>query len=89
MTGTTKNKSNKIWQEMERDNNEVAQDGVESAASLLPGEGGRRLSGEVDEVAQTRYEQVKRIIYSVYSASFGMNTVLSIKSFEQRNPRAN
>ena len=29
------NKLNKIWKEMERDNKEVAQDGVESRASQL------------------------------------------------------
>ena len=34
-----KNKSNKIWKEMERANNDVAHDDVESAASLLRGEG--------------------------------------------------
>ena len=33
---------------MERDNNEVAQDGMESSASLLPG---GRLVGEVDKAA--------------------------------------
>ena len=36
--GIPKNESNKIWKEMERDKNEVAQDGMESAASPLRGE---------------------------------------------------
>ena len=39
IAGTPKNKSNKTQKEMERDNNEVAQDGVESSTSLLRGEG--------------------------------------------------
>ena len=39
MVGTQKNKSNKFQKEMERDNNDVAQDGVEPAASLLRGGG--------------------------------------------------
>ena len=59
---------------MERDSNEVAQDDVESAVSLLR-EG--RLSSEVDKATRTCYERVKGIIYSVYSASFGIKTVVS------------
>ena len=40
MPGTPKNELNKIRMEMmKRDNNEVAQDGVESTASQLQGEG--------------------------------------------------
>ena len=35
MAGTSKSESNKTRKEMERDNNEVAQDGVESTASQL------------------------------------------------------
>ena len=35
MDGKPKNKLNVIWKEIERDNKEVAQDGVESAASPL------------------------------------------------------
>ena len=65
MAGTPKNKLNKICKEMKRDNKEVAQDGVESAASLLRV---GRLSGEVDKAARPWYERVKGII----SASIGM-----------------
>ena len=39
MDGTPKTKSNKTWKEMERGNNEIAQDGVESSAFLLRGGG--------------------------------------------------
>ena len=39
MAGTPKNESNKIRKGMERDNNEVAQNGVESSTSLLRGGG--------------------------------------------------
>ena len=53
MTRTPKNKLNNIRKEMERDNKEVAQDGVESAASLLQV---GRMSGEVDEAARPWYE---------------------------------
>ena len=56
---------------MERDNKEVAQDGVESAASLLKV---GRLSGEVDEAARAWYERVKG---TTNSASIGMKTVVS------------
>ena len=45
---------------MKRDNNEVAQDGVESTASQLQG---GRLVGEVDKAARTCYEQVKGMIW--------------------------
>ena len=75
MAGTPKNELNKIQKEMDCDNNEVAQDGEESAVSLLPG---GRLSGEVDGAAQTCYKRVKiiiyGIIYSVYSTPIGMKT---------------
>ena len=85
MPGTSKNELNKIRMEMmKRDNNKVAQDGVESTASQLQG---GRLVGEVDEAARTCYEQVKGMIwyllylvYSLYSASVGMKTVLSSPS---------
>ena len=56
MAGTPKNEPNKIRKEMERDNNEVAQDGVESTASLLQG---GWLSCKVDEAARACYERVK------------------------------
>ena len=57
MYGTPKNKLNKIRKEMmKRDTKQVAQDGVESIASQLPGE---RLVGKVDEAARPWYEQVK------------------------------
>ena len=71
MAGTPKNELNKIRKEMERDNKEVAQDGVESAASLLRV---GRLSGEVDEAARAWYERVKG---TTNSASIGMKTVVS------------
>ena len=77
MAGTPENKSNKIRKGMERYNNEVAQDGVESSASLL---WGGRLVSEVDKAARTYYERVKGIIlyllYLLYSALVGMKTVL-------------
>ena len=71
MTGTPKNELNKTRKEMERDNKEVAQDGVESAASLLKV---GRLSGEVDEAARSWYERVKG---TIISASIGMKNVVS------------
>ena len=79
MTGTPKNELNKIRMEMmKRDNNKVAQDGVESTASQLQG---GRLVGEVDEAARTCYERVKGMIvyllYLLYSASVGMKVALS------------
>ena len=61
MARTPTNESNKILNEMECDNNEVAQDDVESAASLLR-EG--RLSGEVNEAARTCYKRAKGVICS-------------------------
>ena len=57
MTGTPKNVSNKIRKETERDNNEAAQNGAESAASLLRG---GMLSGEVDNAARTYYSESKQ-----------------------------
>ena len=71
--GTSKNKLNKIHMEMmKRDNNKVAQEGVESTASQLQG---RRLVGEVDEGTRTCYEQVKgMILYLLYS----LDTVLVV-----------
>ena len=46
---------------MERDNNEIAQNGTESSAALLQG---GRLVGKVDEAARTWYKRVKiRILY--------------------------
>ena len=79
MTGTPKNKLNKIHMEMMKcENKEVAQDGVESAASQLQG---GRLVDEMDEAARTCYERVKGMIlyvlYLLYSASVDMETVLS------------
>ena len=41
---------------------------------------GGRLSGEVDKIAQTYYERVKGIIYSVYSAPIGMKNAVSNSS---------
>ena len=75
MTGTPKNKLNKIPKEMERDNKEVAQDGVESAASPLRAKHHvKKLSGSVNYEARTWYEWVKG---TTYSASIGMKTVVS------------
>ena len=60
---------------MERYNNEVAQDGVESSASLL---WGGRLVSEVDKAARTCHERVKgMLLYLLYSVSVGMKNVLS------------
>ena len=70
MAGTPKNGLNKIRKKMKRDKKEVAQDGVESAASLLRV---GRLSDKVDEAAWPWYERVEGII----SASIGMKTVVS------------
>ena len=75
MAGTPENKSNKIRKGMERYNNEVAQDGVESSASLL---WGGRLVSEVDKAARTCHERVKgMLLYLLYSVSVGMKSVLS------------
>ena len=79
MAGTPKNELSKIRMEMiKRDNNKVAQDGVESTASQLQG---GRLVGEVDEAARPWYERVKGMIWYLlhllYSASIGLKVVLS------------
>ena len=81
MAGTPKNELNKICKEMERDNKEVSQDGVESAASLLRV---GRLSGEVDEAARPWYERVKGIILP---ASIGMKNVVSNSPNEEIHER--
>ena len=84
MAGTPKNKLNKTRKGIERDNSEVAQDGVESPASLLLG---GRLSGKVHEAVRAYYKRVKRIIYAtmcpVYSASIGMKTVVPSHSNQE------
>ena len=56
---------------MERDSKDVAQDGVESAASLLKV---GRLSGKVDESSRAWCKRVKGTIHSVL---IGMKTVVS------------
>ena len=63
---------------VKRDNNKVAQDGVESTAFQLQG---GRLVGEVDEAARPWYERVKGMIWYLlhllYSALIGLKVVLS------------
>ena len=80
MPGTPKNKFNKIRDEMECVNKEVAQDGVESAASLI---GVGRMFEKVDKSARAWYERVKG---TINSAPIGTYKNSSIKFSEQRNP---
>ena len=68
---------------MKPDDKEGAQDGVESAASLLRA---GRLSGEVDEAVWASYEQVKG---TINSASIGKYQNCSIKFSKQKHPQAN
>ena len=66
---------------MKRDNKEVAQDGVESEASLLQV---GRLSGKVDEAARACCERVKETINSAF---VGMKTVVSYSPNEEIHER--
>ena len=73
---------------IKRDNNTVAQDGVESTAFQLQGE---RLVGEVDEAARPWYDRVKGMIwyllYLLYSVSVGLKVVLSSPSNKENYER--
>ena len=81
MAGTPKNELSKLRMEMiKRDNNKVAQDGVESTALQLQG---GRLVGEVDEAARAWYDRVKG---TIDSASIDTKTVHSIKFSKRRIP---
>ena len=74
MDGKPKNKLNMIRKEMERDNKEVAQDGVESAASPLRVKNQvGKLSGSAGYWARTWYKRVKGW---TYSAPIGMKSAV-------------
>ena len=88
--GTPKNKLNKIWKEMERDNNQVAQDGVESAASLLC-TGGKAVwrSGRssADMLKTSQENNIWDNIFNIFSVDWYEKC--STKSPKQRNLQAN